>query len=440
MKYLTIIENLEYRGSQRVAQNYSIGMKNLGHEVKVLTISGLGARADYLKSEGIECVCLKDDQNTLQKIFDWSPDAVHVHRPGMYDKHINPIIIDLKNSINPLILETNIFSRVDYQIPSGYIDLHLHLTKWCLWKWLEWSKALNYNPLGTVLPNSLISSNFYRSSVNEITVKKLELGIPENDFVFGRVGANCEGKWHPIIIDAFEELAKQQDNISLMLVAPPASIQEKVKNLAPNIGKKVFIIPPILNADDNELRLLYSTMNVMLHASKIGESFGIVLAESLLCETPVITLSSPTKDNSQTEIIEHNYTGKVVNNYKSFLNAMIELLHNQKQVSTMGKYGRKEIIDKFDNQHVSRRLELLCNSFLACRNQTDNQKLKILKQYNFTTNISQNQIFEKLNNFNGTVSVYDKIMTKLVHQPVLYKFYTNSILSLKHAYFAKIKQ
>lgn len=438
MKYLTIIENLEYRGSQRVAQNYSIGMKNLGHEVKVLTISGLGRRADYLSNEGIESFCLNVDQNWLKQILDWSPDVVHVHRPGMYDKNINPIIIDLKNSINPLILETNIFSRVDYQIPSGYIDLHLHLTEWCLWKWLEWSKVLNYNPLGTVLPNSLISDNFYRSSPVDIAAKKQEIGIPKDDFVFGRVGANCEGKWHPIIIDAFEELAKQQYNISLLLVAPPVSIEDKVKNLTANIRKKVFIVEPILNADDNQLRLLYSTMDVMVHASRIGESFGIVLAESLLCETPVITLSSPTKDNSQTEIIEHNKTGKVVNNYKGFVDAMTELLHNQKQLSTMGKDGRKQIIDKFDNQYVSRRLELLCNSFLACRNQVDNQ-IKILKEYNFPTKISQNQIFQKLNSFNGTVSVYDKLMTQLVHQPALYRFYTNSILTLKHAYFARIR-
>lgn len=438
MKYLTIIENLEYRGSQRVAQNYSVGMKNLGHEVKVLTIGGLGPRADYLASEGIESFCLNLDQNAFKNVLYWFPDAVHIHRPGMYDKQINPIIIDLKNSINPLILETNIFSRVDYQIPSGYIDLHLHLTEWCLWKWLEWSKVLSYKPLGTVLPYSLISDSFYRSSAKDITAKKQEIGIPEDYFVFGRVGANCESKWHPIIIDAFEELAQHQDNISLMLVAPPPSIQDKVKKLVPNIRRKVFIIPPIYNANDSELRLLYSTMDVMLHASRIGESFGMVLAESLLCETPVITLSSPTKDNSQAEIVEHNKAGKVVNNYKGFIDAMTELIHNHNQVSKMGINGRKQMVDKFDNQHVARRLELLCNSLLACRDQTDNQILKTLKEYDFPTKISQNTIFEKLDNFNGTFSIYDKLMTQLVHQPVLYKFYTNSVLSLKHAYFSRV--
>lgn len=436
MKYLTVIENLEYRGSQRVAQNYSIGMKQLGHEVRVLTISGLGPRADYLTREGIEFFCLKLDQNAFQHILNWPPDVVHIHRPGMYDQHTNPIIRDIKNAINPLILETNIFSRVDYQMPSKYIDLHLHLTEWCLWKWLEWSKALNYNPLGTVLPYSLISDDFYRSTQEEINTKKQELKIPENDFVFGRIGANSEAKWHPVVVDAFEKVAKQNNNISLILVSPPQSVREQVKNLPSQIRHKVFILPSVV--DDNELRLLYSMMDVMLHASRIGESFGMVLAESLLCETPVITLSSPTKDNSQVEIIEHNKTGKVVNSKNAFADVMKEILGDYSKVSKLGKNGRVQVLQKFGNEQICTQIDLLCNLLVNNRNQPHEKILKSLKDNGFTTNISQKKILKKLDAFNGNISIYDRLMTKLVHQPILYKFYTSSVLSLKHAYFSRV--
>ncbi|BAY66028.1 group 1 glycosyl transferase [Calothrix brevissima NIES-22] len=436
MKYLTILDNLEYRGSQRVAQNYSIGMKNLGHEVKVLTINGLGNRADFLENEGIHSYCLKFEQDALPNILQWSPDIVHIHRAGMYDKKVNQIIIDLKKQINPLILETNFFSRVDYKIPPGYIDLHLHLTEWCLWKWLQWSSVLGYKPLASVLPNSVITDAFYRSRNEDIVAKKQQIGIPKDDFVFGRVGSYCESKWHPVIINAFKAVAQKVNNISLVLVAPPPSIQEKIKKLPTKIRQKVFVISPVF--DDCELRLLYSMMDVMLHASRIGESFGIVLAESLLCETPIITLSSPAKDNSQVEVVEHNHTGIVVNNQNAFIEAMIKIAGNYEQAALLGKNGRNQILDKFDNSYICSRLNILCKLLSSNRNQPDKELLEKLEGNGFITKIMQKEVVAKINSFNGKLPIYDSLMTKLVHQPWLYKFYTSGILSLKHDYFARV--
>ncbi len=434
MKYLTVLYDLEYRGSQRVAQNYSLGMKALGHEVQVLTLNALGPRTNLLEKEGISCNCINIDKSALVNIIRWSPDVVHIHRPGLYDSKINHLIEELKASFNPLIIETNIFSRVDYEIKPKYIDLHMHLTKWCLWKWLQWSKALSYKPLGTILPNSVITDNFYRSSIEEIHTNRQKIGIPESDFVFGRIGASCEAKWHPIIIEAFKEAIKRQKNLSLVLVAPPKSIQEQVNNLASAIRNKVFILPRVIN--DNELRILYSTMDVMLHASLIGESFGMVLAESLSCETPIITLSTPTKDNSQVELVEHNQSGKVVNNKSAFVNAMIELSSNRSQVTQLGKFGRTRILEQFNNRNVCMKLEALCDLMINNRNQSYTILTDILEKNGFTTKLGIRKIFEIVDKFDGQLSASDKLITQLVHNPFLYKLYTSSLLLLKHKSFS----
>jgi glycosyltransferase involved in cell wall biosynthesis len=427
MKYLTILEDLDYRGSQRVAQNYSLGMKALGHEVRVLTINALGNRIEYLAKEGIICSCIATQPGSLDEIYDWSPDIVHIHRSGIYDAKINQVIVDLKSRVNPIVIETSIFSRVDYKIQPNIIDIHLHLTKWCLWKWLQWSKCLPYKPLATILPNSVISSLFYRSSPQDILDCKNKLGIPQNNFVFGRIGANCEAKWHPTIISSFKDIAETHEDVSLLLVSPPPSIVNLVENLPIDIKNKVFVTSKI--ESDGELRLLYSSMDVMIHASRIGESFGIVLAESLLCETPVIVLSSPIKDNSQVEIIKHQQTGLVVNNTTSFVRAMQEIYDRQDKAREFGKNGRSDILANYDNEFVCTRLDLLCKLLLENRKVPDSMVTQLLNENNFITEVPN--FMHVLNGFYGKVPFHEKLIAKLVHHPQIYRFYANTILAAK---------
>lgn len=437
MKYLTLLHDLDYRGSQRVAQNYTIGMHKLGHEVRVLTTNTLGERAQLLEAEGISSACTQLDRTALSTVLQWSPDIVHVHRPGMYDPKLNPILEEFRRIIDPVIIETSIFSRVDYKIPPNVIDIHLHLTRWCLWKWWRWSQVLDYSPLGVVLPYSVMAENYYRSSAEEIYEKRQSMGIPVGDFVFGRIGAYDEGKWHPILIDAFQQVSQVQKNISLLLVSPPPSVQKQVENLPSSLRKKVIICPRI-NSDE-ELRLLYSTMDVMIHAARIGESFGMVLVEALLCETPVITLSSPMKDNSQVEIVQHQKFGIVANNETAFADAMKDIAANSSIAREWGCHGRNEILNQFDNKLVCTRLEHLCNLTLAAK-YTSGQAVdpvhEMIKQAGFITNIATSEIYHSLQNFGGRLSNPEKFLMNVVHHPVVYKLYSESLLQLKHKLIA----
>jgi glycosyltransferase involved in cell wall biosynthesis len=428
MKYLTLLQDLDYRGSQRVAQNYSLGMRHLGHDVRVLTIDRLGNRAEFLEKEGINCFCIATEPGSIDRVCDWFPDIIHIHRAGIYDEKINKIIIELKDKVNPIIIETSIFSRVDYKIPPNIIDVHLHLTKWCLWKWLQWSKSLSYQPVATILPYSVIATEFYRSSTEDVCELKSKLGIPIDDFVYGRIGANCESKWHPLIVEGFRHISKLHQNISLLLVSPPSSIINLIENLPVDLRKKVFISPRIEN--DRELRLLYSSMDVMLLAARIGESFGIVLAESLLCETPVITLSSPTKDNSQIEVVKHQYTGLVANTSVAFMQAMSEAYRDRDKVREFGKNGRIDILANYQNEYICNRIELLCKLLLDNRQELKSRLPQLLNCNNFITEVPD--FMDVLDGFYGKVPFQTKLMTKIVHQPQIYRFYVDTILAAKH--------
>jgi hypothetical protein len=87
-------------------------------------------------------------------------------------------------------------------------------------------------------------------------------------------------------------------------------------------------------------------MDVFLHASQIGESFGMVLAESLLCGVPVITLATPHRDNSQLEVVGHESGGLIV----ASVLGMIEAMHCLEDPLVRRRYaeqGAAEIVRRF---------------------------------------------------------------------------------------------
>jgi len=84
-----------------------------------------------------------------------------------------------------------------------------------------------------------------------------------------------------------------------------------------------------------------------------GESFGMVIAESLLCETPVVTLATPWEDNSQGEVVGNQIGGFVAANKKDVLGLVVNLIEDKQLRDRMGLAGRNRIIDLFDSKKVA---------------------------------------------------------------------------------------
>lgn len=80
----------------------------------------------------------------------------------------------------------------------------------------------------------------------------------------------------------------------------------------------------------------------------------MVLAESLLCETPVITLATPWADNSQGEVIGHGIGGLVATNPNSLFQGCKKLALDKKLRLDLGRAGASYVASKYDSVHVSR--------------------------------------------------------------------------------------
>lgn len=86
--------------------------------------------------------------------------------------------------------------------------------------------------------------------------------------------------------------------------------------------------------------------------TRIGESFGIVLAEAILCGLPVVTLQTPYADNSQAEVVGHNIGGLVANRYTGVYEAVTLLLENRQLRNLLVAQGQKSIKERFSLDSV----------------------------------------------------------------------------------------
>lgn len=427
MRVLTIVEDLGPGGTQRAAQNYTLGYKQAGYETAVLAMNAGGSREQELKNADIPVFIggkLPEEQSrALQYANEWKPDIIHIHRRGFAEPKTAYVLKELKTSHNR-VLETNVFSRVDYSSDRNLIDVHLQLSYWCLWKWKQWSCGINPLPIGTVLPYMIDTSAFYSVSSDIQNAFRNFYGIPQEAFVFGRIGQRSLPKWSPIIFAAFAEVAKKYPQAYLLLIGLPDELRPLLASISTTVRQRIIEIP-FIQGDEN-LRTCYSAIDVFLHASSIGESFGMVLAESQLCGCPVITLSTPHKDNSQLEVVGHKRGGLIVTNQESMIEAMVQLVEDKTLRQYLSQEGSKWVKSKYDICEVMPTLLKISQIALASENRYQ-LKARLINEPEIVMNVDWLDIQELLINTIGTTSLKERVLMHIVHNYLFYRLYSRRL-------------
>lgn len=341
MKILTVIYNLEKGGTQRAAQVFAEGYKELGYDSRVLTLYGQGSRYNELKKKDFIIYTGLNGTN-ISKILEWSPDIIHIHSHG--PEHGDIIyLLDSLEVCNSKIVETNVFSTVSSW--SNKIDLSFQLSTWCQWLY---SLRGGDNEKNVYVPYPVKTESFSRVSKDIINEFRMEYNIPLDAFVIGRIGQSFSGKWSYTIIELFNSVALINDKVYLVLVNPPANIL----SLADESLYRDRIIHIESIYGDQNLSIAYSSFDVMYMGVEQGESFGMVIPEAILCGTPVISLATPWADNSQCEVTGNNIGGYVVNNVKSAINIINKMISQSNQYDP--KKGIAYIKEKYDYLNVAK--------------------------------------------------------------------------------------
>jgi len=365
MKILSIVCDLNKGGTQRAAQIFAEAYKKLGHDSRILSFYRLGIRYDELKNDfqiwnGISNI-------NIETIKKWSPDVIHIHSHSLEVDDVNRFLDSLPlNKIK--LIEQNVFST-----PSAWtnkLNYSFQLSKWASWLYqLRGGEQFK----SVIIPYPICPEKFVRQDENKINLFKVSHGIPEKAYVIGRIGQNNAGKWSVITINVFNILAKKNDNIYLVLVNPPSNILKAVSRS--KYKDRIIHIERIVG--DEQLSIAYSVFDVMLHTAEIGESFGYVLVESMLCGTPVVTLSTPWGDNSQCEIVKNGEGGFVAHTQAGLVKAL-NLYINKDAVYNKAQV-RQRIIDNYDYLVVANRALSCLDGAMDSTQVRNKDVIKILK-------------------------------------------------------------
>jgi glycosyltransferase involved in cell wall biosynthesis len=349
MKILTVVYSFGKGGTERAAQNFAAGYSALGCDSRILCTRLDGPRKETLKQQGIP-VYLLEKSSDCKEIRAWRPEVVHIHSHG--------ILLGEFNKVHSLcyeakFVETNVFSEPSPW--SEHLLISYQLSQWCNWLF---SSRSNHRYRSEILPYPVDTGAFYRSSLERRSRFRSKHGLHDSDIVIGRVGQNFEGKWSTVLIDIFEEIREKTPSLKLLLVNPPPRILKRA-------GRSRFSANIVhIGSLDNDIDLAdcYSAMDIFVLIAEQGESFGMVISESLLCETPVVTMATPWADNSQGEVVGNCIGGYVAATKHQLRGLIEELLFDEMSRVKMGRAGRERTINMFDYIAVSKKSIDLINS------------------------------------------------------------------------------
>ncbi len=319
---------------------------------------GVGGPGEAILSAlGIEFVVADGNVNKITEfIKQKNINIIHIHRSGVFvQAEFDIIQAALKVNKNIVVVEKNVFgnydSRISDKIKCSMFQSMMHLNE----RYLKASGARFDFKKMKVLYNMVDKDGFekHRISEREIADYKKELGIEKGDYVIGKIARPHIAKWSDLVLDMMPYLVKEIKNTKFVIMGVPES---RIKMIEHSRLKKHFIILDE-TSDEKKIHRFYQSIDVLAHSSKIGECNGNTINEAMFWGKPVVTNSTPRRDNGQLEQVFHMRDGIVANFPQTFAKALIYLYNNPNIRIEFGKKARNKILEINSPKNIVRQLE-----------------------------------------------------------------------------------
>ncbi len=389
MKILTLVWSIGPGGTERAAVNYAIGYQKYGHQSRVLVLGEGHERYKDLVSAGVDTTLLTEALHNepiiINEIKSWAADIIHIHN---FSPHLLLYINRLKTA-DTKVVETNVFSRPEYSKGYSAVNLSLQLTSWGFWRYTRRMRQAPHIPPSSVVPYIVDTKKFTHPGQQAIAAFRQLHGIPVTAFVAGRIGQAHPSKWSAELIGVINATIREDNNIYYLLTGLPPALKSTIQAQSDFFKSRVKCIDRI--EGDGQLSLCYHSLDCFVHWSKIGESFGYVLTEAMLCGVPVVTMLTPFKDNGQFEVVGHQQGGICVTNTNEFIHAILEIHNNNQSANQIKKQLAEGWVEqRFSFDAVMPGLIVMYESLL--------NKKKVPENYN-SRNVDSVFLFYKAKSF-----------------------------------------
>lgn len=318
-------------------------------EPKVITTVRGGEREADLAESGVPFLIGCGDVDTLAREFE-GVDVVHVFRHGITDRLVPAAAARARV---PVLIESNIFGAHDRSSDEGQFCCHLFGSMMCLLRYRGRGSAdAGFEDRHRVLGFPPEAARLRRMSPDRAAARRA-LGLDPDRPVVARIGRAQDLKWRNLLVDMVPHLIDLVPEVQVLFVG--ATDAKRGRLAKRGVLDRVTLMDPV--AGDANVATLYAASDVVVTASTIGESQGLVIAEAMALGKPVVTCSTPWVDNAQVEFVDNGRTGWVANHPREFAEAVADLLVNQERRDEFGRRAREEIDRLLDPDVLTRQLQ-----------------------------------------------------------------------------------
>lgn len=355
---LEISPLLDYAGMARNMMSFAKRLNPNLFKVSVLGYRGGGCQEEVLRQNKIDYLVGSD----LPKIVEFAEqqriDLVHIHRSGKtipLETEILKTLAKVNNRL--LIIETNIFGQFD-PVNNSKISCHLFQSMMHIHERYLKSAQENFDfSKHKTFYCTVEADDFskYTLTPEQIASYKEKLGIKPDEFVIGKSARPDLAKWSDLVLEMAPKAFKMMPKLKFIIMGLPESRRKIIKKKW--WADKIIVLP--VTIEQASLHAFYQSLDLLVHNSKIGECNSNTLNEAIFWGKPIVTNSTPRRDNGQLEQVHHMENGLIANYPQTFARAIKYLYDNQAVGQKMGELGRAMVLDKYSPVKRTRELEKL---------------------------------------------------------------------------------
>lgn len=378
-------------GVPTYVDNISKKLAELGHKIDIITVSFDGKKVEKdgnitvyrLPSMNIFKNDDEDNKEKTKKFFKFLKRYMRRKPDIFFAQNMHAAINGVGHTLalNMISMEYNI--PIVLVVHSFLQEDETEMLKTHLIKDLPWKKIVCVGShLAESLFNKGISSDDIKIINPPVNTEKFKPGlgkkwlrtrvdVSEKDFVIlhasrlnGKKTAEEKGVYN--LLKALP-LIKEKKVKVIFGAAPTAEpwkekkkeTIERIKETAKLLGVENRIF--IETFDPDSMHLVYNGADLFVMASQM-ESFGLVYAEALACEIPVIGTSV----GGIPEVIEDGKSGELLvpDDHVLLAKTIKKIIKNYGKMKKMGEYGRKSVIKRFEIEKIAKNIEGLLDSII----------------------------------------------------------------------------
>lgn len=341
-KIAIVVYTLKSGGLERVVSNQTFLFQELGFDIDLFVLED---EIDYPYKGQLHKFDFKTSDGFFKKIKNYIKLKNEI-QSGNFD-----FILDHRYRLNDLIesfwikkiyKNQNVFYFIHSSDISGYLNENLANNPKI--KFISVSQGIE-SKVREIYPKIQIQTIY-----NNVEVSKSDKIFNEikDDYILavGRMD-DSNVKQFDVLIDCYSKSILPKNQIKLLILGSGIRM-ELLKKQVQDLNLQDLVI---FKGFESELYSYYKNARYLVLSSKF-EGLGMVLIESLLCETPVISFDC---DFGPNEIIQDKVNGLLVENQN--VNKLIEAMNlfiEDENLYSFCKSNALKSIEKFSKEHISK--------------------------------------------------------------------------------------